>query len=200
MKSGKFFENKKELKTFDFKEWNIQWVTKDKILFTSKPSKNTRSVSLVYNLKDNSFRIISQSILAGSSLANNDFSKILYSGVIAGKYTLAVYDIKENKRTILNTITLVDKCVWSKNNIDVYCAIPVSGLNLEQPDSWYRGYNNFTDNIFKINTELNFTELVYFRIGEEPEFDITSLKLDSSEGYLYWIDKVTDFAWSYRIF
>ncbi len=192
--------NTEKIFDFDFQEWNIQWVSKNEILFNSMPSRKTHSISMILNLKDKTFRKISRPLLAGNALANYDFSKILYSGIFSGQYTLLIYDQKKKLRTPLNISTLVDKCVWSKNNIDVYCAVPRAPLTLDQPDAWYRGYQYFTDNIYKINTETGFSFLIYSQRSGDPKFDILDLNLDASENYLYWIDKRTNTAWSWQIY
>ncbi len=199
VKSNKLGDNPKKIKKFDFFEWNINWVDSNKILFTSKPSKETHSIAMELNLNNGSFIKKSKSLLAGNSLPNRDYSKILFSGINGENIFLMIWDKDKDSRKITRISTVVDKCVWSKNNIDVYCAVPIRGLDKNQPDSWYRGYNYFNDRIFKINTNTLKSELIYSNRGNDPHFDMVNIALDATERYIYWIDKKTRFAWSWQI-
>ncbi|HIP21686.1 MAG TPA: hypothetical protein EYG72_01905 [Candidatus Pacebacteria bacterium] len=74
-------------------------------------------------------------MLAGNGLPNNSFTKILYSGKdFNQKFHLYVYDIKKDELRDLRVETLVEKCVWSKNNTDAYCGVPNSGVKSDEPD------------------------------------------------------------------
>jgi hypothetical protein len=133
--------------------------------------------------------------LAGNGVPNYSFSKILYSAKdTGGEMKLNVYNKIDGSVRDLNIKTFVDKCVWSKNNINVYCAVPDDNISVYEPDLWYKGYTNFTDSVYKINTETGESELIVDPFEYDQDFDLVKLKLDNNEKYLYFIDSKTDFA------
>ncbi len=198
--SGSFGEDKKQVFESELNEWNINWKNSNYILLNSKPSSETYTLSFKLNTKNGSFGKISEALLSGNGLPNNSFTKILYSGKdYNNQFHLYIYNIKDDKLTDLNIQTLVDKCVWSKNNIDVYCGVPNDGVKSDEPDSWYKGYTDFSDSIYKINTENLSSELIFNSYSEGKSFDISKIYLDDFESYIYFIDSMTDFAWSYKL-
>ena len=198
--AGSFAENKKQIFESELNEWNINWKNPNDILLNSKSSSETYTLSFKLNPINGSQKKISEAILAGNGLPNNSFTKILYSGKdFNQKFHLYVYDIKKDELSDLRIETLVEKCVWSKNNIDVYCGVPNGGVKSDEPDQWYKGYTDFSDSIYKINTRDNSSELIFDSYSESKRFDISKIYLDDFEDYVYFIDSMTDFAWSYEL-
>jgi hypothetical protein len=43
------------------------------------------------------------------------------------------------------------------------------------------------------------SEVIFNAFSEGKDFDIIKMKLDYFEDYVYFIDSMTDFAWSYKL-
>ena len=160
--STKNSKEKKEIFSSVLKEWNFSFNNKNKILLTTKNSGTAKSISFSLGVKNGSFKKISKSRIGLNAVSNYDFSKILYSQKNnLNTYVLIIDDLKTKKQKEFNISTFVEKCVWSQNNIDFYCAIPrnISGNN--QPDDWYKGKNYFRDDILKINSESGLIEVIF---------------------------------------
>ncbi len=195
-------ENKRKIFSSKLKEWNFDFSSANKILATTKTSSKAYSIPFSLNVKTGELIQLKNKKKSLNSNVNYDFSKILYSFAERnGQRNILIdfFDDKNNEEKILNLnmATFVEKCVWSSNNIYLYCAVPIVMDSENQPDDWYKGKNYFQDNIYKIDTEHFTVELVFDSRLKNKSFDIIDLKIDDREKYLYWIDKKTDFAWSF---
>ncbi|MCK5588751.1 MAG: hypothetical protein KAI16_00365 [Candidatus Pacebacteria bacterium] len=189
--------NKKEVFSNPIEEFNINWYHPDNIFLSTKASKDADSVFFNLNLKNNTMSLIDTSIVGGVGLPNDNLSKVLYSGFVDTNNTIKLFTIDtiNKSKYVYDSKTLVEKCVWSKDNIHVFCAIP-NYLDKNQPDSWYKGKNYFSDEVRKINTKSGSEEYIFIPETQEELFDMIDLKLDSTERFLYFKDKKTDFYWS----
>jgi len=198
--STKGAEEKKEIFTSDLKEWNFNFNNPQNIFLSNKVSSNTVSIPFSLNTKTAKLTKIIPAEMALNGIPNYDFSKIVFSQRDAlGKPELILFNTRTKEKKKLVISTFVEKCVWSKNNVDIYCGVPTGGISKSQPDDWYKGKNYFRDDIYKINTNDFSIEITFDSLIEEKRFDIVDLKIDDRERYLYWKDKITDFIWSYRL-
>ncbi len=200
IRSDSFGQEKKQIFVSKLHEWNINWKNQNHILLNLKPSSESYTLFWDLNAKTAYKNKILNPVMAGDGLPNYDFSKIIYSGKkYDGSYLIRVYDLKTKSSKEIKLSTFAEKCVWSKNNIDFYCAVPNDGVNSNEPDAWYMGYTDFSDSIYKINALTGEKELIFDSYTYGKNFDIVKLKLDSYEDYLYFIDSNTNFAWSFKL-
>ncbi len=193
-------ENKEIVFSNPFKEWNITFQNPRYITLSNKVSFGAKSMVYIIDVEKGTKQDIDLFKTALNVLPNYDFSKILYSyRDEEGKVKLALRDLKNNQSSDLFVSTFVEKCVWSQNNIDIYCAVPRMEIGAEEPDDWYMGKTFFRDDIVKINSENLMPETIFDSYGENKNFDIIDLKLDNSEKYLYWKDKKTWNYWSWDL-
>jgi hypothetical protein len=198
--STKKAEDKKEIFTSLLKEWNISFNNVNNILISNKVSSTTQSIPFLLNTKTTQLSQVVSGRTALQGIPNYDFSKIVFSYRNAfNKLEMSVYDVKTKEERVIEVSTFVEKCVWSKNNIDIYCGVPIDFISDKQPDDWYKGKKYFKDDILKINTDNLEVDVILDSILEEKTFDIIDLKIDDREKYLYWKNKITDFVWSYRM-
>lgn len=90
----------------------------------------------------------------------------------------------------LETPTIVEKCVWAKNNVNIFCAVPASlRAGTVMPDDWYAGRVSTQDSFFKINaTTGEKTKLAGF---EEfvVSYDVSNLILSEKEDKLFFTNR-----------
>src|SRR3989344_2465460 len=99
-----------------------------------------------------------------------------------------------------NTNTLADKCVWSKKEISVYCAIPNQIPNGAYPDDWYRGTLQTEDFLKKI--DLN--NIIYYNTADlskesGEKIDVVDIMLSPDDTHLIFRNKTDGFLWLLRI-
>ncbi|MEK7175582.1 MAG: hypothetical protein AAB693_02140 [Patescibacteria group bacterium] len=192
--------NNKKLEIFDsqFTEWLSQWPNQKIISLTTKPSARVLGYMYIIDPDKKDFNRILGNINGLTTLMSPDGNFVLYSG---NNLLLQSYNIETKTSTSLGIKTMPEKCVWAKNNIEIYCSIPNSVGGGEYPDIWYQGEISFTDQIFKINTETGKTNLLVDPISIEGGENIDGIKLalDENENYLFFVNKKDSFLWQLKI-
>lgn len=194
------FEDGKKYQIFtsSFSEWSSQWASDQKIFLTTKPSWSVAGSLFSLDIKNGNLTKLFGGVDGLTTLSNSDGSFVLYSASLNTGPKLWVLDTKDNKTKDLNTYGLPEKCVWSQNDIYVYCAIPntVKGNNF--PDSWYQGLSSFDDFFVKINTQTLEKNTLANSKNEIP-VDAVSLFLNKEESELFFTNKKDSTLWSLSI-
>jgi hypothetical protein len=132
--TNKKSENKKEIFSSELKELNFSFNNSKNIFMSTKNSADSDSVAFSIDTKNAKLKRVISGTKSLNGLPNKDFSIILYSQKSKyGKYILQTHDKNGKFLKEFNFSTFIEKCVWSKNNIDFYCAVPrkIKGI---QPD------------------------------------------------------------------
>ncbi|MBI2635084.1 MAG: hypothetical protein HYW79_00890 [Parcubacteria group bacterium] len=96
---------------------------------------------------------------------------------------LAVHSKKGEEKNLSGISTVIDKCAWASDSINVFCAVPENwpeGMVL--PDDYYKRVDLTVDNIWKINTETEEKRLLASGLG-----DIKNLIIDKNEDNMFFI-------------
>lgn len=182
-------KTKKQIFTSEFTEWIPQWINKQAIYMTTKPSYNIEGSLYGLNISNGALTKIFGNIQGLTTLASNDGSRVLYNKSTNNGPLLNIF--KNNTQNSLSLYGLPEKCVWSKDNINIYCALPTSINTVRLPDLWYQGKVSFDDMIVKINTENLENSLIY----EESSVDAINLKLNANEDTLFFVNKKDNTLW-----
>jgi hypothetical protein len=133
------------------------------------------------------------------TLASPSGKSILYSGYGTGILTLGVYSTLTRDTLALPLITLADKCVWTKKEDALYCAVP-RNFGTGVPDGWLQGAVTFADRIWKIDLTTRLATLVYDPIEtNNVELDAVELALDAENLTLTFVDKKSASLWSIEL-
>jgi hypothetical protein len=186
--------DKREVFTSPFSEWISQWANEEKIYLTTKPSYLYKGSLFEYNIKTKKIEKILGGILGLTSLSNNDGTKILFNEVAEYGSVLKILDTKTKEIKETNIYGLPEKCIWSINNIDVYCATPNNKVG-EVPDIWYQGLLSFNDSFIKINGDTGFSSNI-LNSEEITPVDAINLFLSENENQLFFTNKKDYTLWS----
>lgn len=181
-----------------FTEWLSSWVNDDNIYLTTKPSYLVAGNTYNLNNKTGSMTKVLGGIYGLTTLPNNDGSMVLLSSSSDIGPTLQIFDIYKHKTESLNTYGLSEKCVWSKDNINIYCALPSKIQKQGYPDIWYKGEVSFDDYFAKINT-INKETTVLGAPSSGESIDGIKLFTDENETTLFFINKKDSTLWSLDI-
>jgi hypothetical protein len=184
--------------TSSFSEWLPQWVTDQKIYLTTKPSYMVEGSVFSLNIKNGILSKIFGGVTGLTTLSNNDGTSILFGAALKTGPTLNIFNIKDHTSTDLNVYGLPEKCIWSSDNINVYCAIPNTIVGTQYPDSWYQGLVSFDDRFVKINTETNEVVTLANSSNDTP-IDGIKLFLNKDESKLFFLNKKDYKLWSLDI-
>jgi len=99
----------------------------------------------------------------------------------------------------LRTSTIADKCVWSKDDRSVFCAIPQEiSPNAVWPDDYYKGRVIVNDDFYKINLETN-EKTKIAGSSELTGYDAQELFLSPKEDYLFFVNRRDGLLYSLRL-
>ncbi|MCK4386785.1 MAG: hypothetical protein KAV41_01710 [Candidatus Pacebacteria bacterium] len=192
-------ENKKQLFTSPLREWLIAPVDKQRVSFTTKPAAGVRGYSFLFNTKTNSFDKVLDNKLNLSTLTNSVLD-ILYfqNGSLGPK--LYIYDNQKKINRRLPLSAFPEKCLWSADNVHIYCGLPSGDLSNKDLDRWYKGQTSFSDDIWKIDTETDALELLISPAEfSSAQIDAIKMSSDENEEYLLFINKKDFSLWSLRL-
>lgn len=142
------------ISNFRLRDIILSWPKANQIGITSKPSGLLAGAAWVLDTRTLSFSKIMDSFFGLETLWSPDGNTVAYSFV---DQNASNPEIKVNKNGNIKEIdavsTLIGKCAWANDSVNLYCAVPKSwpeGMVL--PDDFYKKTRLTNDDIWKINT------------------------------------------------
>lgn len=196
---GTFGETKRDsVFVSPFTEWLPEWTNNSGIYLTTKPSYVVNGSIFLLNTTNKTLSKIFGGVPGLTTLVNKSGTLILYGTSTPKGPELAVFDINNNTTKNLNLFGLPEKCVWSTDNINVYCALPSLITGNQYPDSWYQGLISFDDYFAKINTQTG-DKITIANSSNEIPVDATFLFLDKTENNLFFTNKKDYTLWGLKL-
>lgn len=126
-------------------------------------------------------------------LWSNDGNKFLRSSVSqkgTSNLILESCEVKTGKCINMNLPTMASKCTWSKNNKNVYCAVPVNvDKNLLMPNDYLNDKFYTKDFFWKVSIENGKKEKLVDEKYAKEDLDASSLLISPNEDFLFFINK-----------
>lgn len=99
----------------------------------------------------------------------------------------------------LNLGALAEKCVWSGDNKNIFCAAPKEIPQFAvMPDDYYKGIFRSTDYFIRINTEtLEKNWLINPNLT--GDYDASDLFLSPDENYLFFVNRIDGLLYSLKM-
>jgi hypothetical protein len=182
-------------------EWLISWPKEGIITLNTKPSAQIPGYMYFLNSQTGDLSKILGNINGLTTKTNKGATEVLYSDSTRGAPKLFLYIIKTGESKQLPWNTFPEKCSWSSTDAKVvYCAVPKGFTPGDYPDQWYQGLVNFTDDIWMINTDTLASTLVFdFQKETNNNIDVTDLQVDSTDNYLFFVNKADLTFWSLNL-
>jgi hypothetical protein len=168
------------------------------ITLTTKPAGSISGFMYFLNSQTGSFSRVLGDIKGLTTKTNSTATEVLYSDSARDTPRLYLYNLKKAESKLLPWNTFPEKCLWSNTDTKIiYCAVPKNFEAGDYPDLWYQGLTNFTDDIWRINTDTGASTLV-FDIQKETNnsIDAINLQLDKNDNYLFFTNKTDLTLWS----
>ena len=185
-----------------FTEWVSDWNYDNSIELTTKPSYRAKGYNYHLNPKTGRYFKSIKERNGITILASPDGKKLLVVESLDNTVRVSIHNKDTNRTRPLVIQTFVEKCVWSDDSQNLYCAVPNSlAYGNEYPDIWYQGLESYTDSLWEINSQT-FEENVLSNIivDYNQNIDVEHIAVDKNSDYLYFIDKKTEHLWSYRLY
>jgi peptidoglycan hydrolase-like protein with peptidoglycan-binding domain len=181
-----------------FTEWLSQWDNNGRIFLTTKPSYNVLGSMFLLNAANKTITKVFGGIDGLTTLVNKNGALVLYSTSTKTGPKLGIFDTNKHSTKDLDTYGLPEKCVWSNDNISVYCAVPNTIVGSQYPDLWYQGLVSFDDYFVKINI-LTGDKITIANSVDGTPVDGTYLLLNNTEDLLFFTNKKDSTLWSLDI-
>lgn len=181
-------------------EWLSFWPNASTITVATKPTGTLPGFMYSIDVNKKSFDKVLGGIVGLTTKMSPDGKTVLYSASIANGVRLYSYDMTKKVATDLGISTFPEKCVWLKDSMIAYCAVPKSFSSGVYPDIWYQGRTSFSDVLWRINLGTGSYEvLVDPEKSQSISIDMINLSLDPSEKYILFTNKKDGLLWNYSI-
>jgi len=165
----------------------LAWPKISQISLTVRPSGLTPGSVWTLDARNLVFTKMLGGLNGLETLWAPDGNSFIYSYTDQNGYNpkLAIYNKKGEKKHLNDISTVIDKCAWASDSINVFCAVPKNwpeGMVL--PDDYYKRVNLTVDDVWKINTETGEKNLLASDLG-----DIKNLIIDNSESNIFFINR-----------
>ena len=174
----------------------LKWPNTNNVALIGKPSGLAAGGLWFLDVRNSNIRKIIGDFFGLEALFSPDGNSFIYSYVDQNgrDLRLAVYK-NGNQKIISNISTLVDKCVWTKDLINIFCAVPkLWPDSAVLPDDYYKNAFSTSDDIWKINTEIGEKTLIFQYIGS-----ISNLAVSNDESHIFFISKENQFLYKLNI-
>jgi len=174
----------------------LKWPNTNNVALIGKPSGLAVGGLWFLDIRNSNIRKIIGDFFGLEVLFSPDGGSFIYSYVDQNgrDLRLAVYK-NGNQKIISNISTLVDKCVWTKDLINIFCAVPkLWPDSAVLPDDYYKNAFSTSDDIWKINTETGEKTLIFQYIGS-----ISNLAVSNDESHIFFISKENQFLYKLNI-
>lgn len=132
-------------------------------------------------------------------LPSSSGKQVAYSYLTGQSVTAGILDVEKRTTTTLPIALLPEKCVWAKDELSVYCAVPRT-MSGTWPDSWYQGTVSFSDRIWKIDLASRTAILIVDPlVVADVAIDAVSLSLDDASDVLLFTNKKDGSLWAYDL-
>ncbi len=171
----------------------IEWIKSDEVLFTNKPTSKEAGDAYLLNIKNKELKRIIKDKFGLAVLVSPKGDKLLFSETDnqGQESRLKVADLKDGSVQQLNFFTLPEKCVWSQDNRNLFCAVPRAiPETAKLPDDYHQDKIVFKDNFWKINLDTQeIVELYQAKDSDSQFYDAQDLNLPIMEDYLIFVNK-----------
>jgi len=175
---------------------NLLWPKNNILSITSKPSGLITGNLWILNTANLGLTKLIGELFGLEALWSPDGNNFIYSHTDQNGQGLKLAIYKNGVlKNVNNVSTLVDKCAWAKDSINIYCAIPQSWPDWATlPDDYYKNAFLTVDDLWKINAETGEKNLVFQGIG-----DISNLDINSNNDSLIFISRNSRFLYQLNL-
>lgn len=180
-----------ELETDNLKMGHIPQSAKS--FFYLKPDANRESNLTIIPIVGNELEKKGTPKFGSQYLWSNDGGKFLRSSVAQKGSSSLLLEVCEARSEVcknLNLPTMATKCVWAKDNKNIYCAAPVNlPENILLPNDYIDNKIFTKDTFLKINTDSGKKEKVIEDKLIKDSLDASELLLSAKEDFLFFVDR-----------
>lgn len=191
-------KNPRTVLSNQLRDASIFWVTPDKISFVTAPSGRAEGFLFAYGRGPGSFNQVLGPRFGLTARWSPDGSKVLasFTNRTGANPQLALFDAAGKELQRLSLVTLPDKCVWSPDSKDIYCAVPrKTSPDTTWPDNYLRGELASSDRVIDINPDTGDVTPVL----DEGTLSLSNLFVTKDKSLLFFINRTDGTLWRYKL-
>lgn len=165
----------------------LEWPKTNQISAVSRPSGTTLGNLWVLNTGTGGISKLIDGLFGLEVLWSPDGESFIYSYTDQNGQNpkLALYNKKGVTKTFGNIQTIVDKCSWLDDSLNIYCAVPGNWpAEAVLPDDYYKKAFTTQDEIWKINVETESKDIIASKLG-----NINNLIIDEAQDFLMFVSR-----------
>lgn len=171
----------------------------DSFVAYTKASLGSNGYAFLVDGKTGSFERLVGPLAGLTALPSPSGKKVLLGYRSGSTLRLEILDVATRTSTVLPIATLTEKCVWSADETDIFCAVP-RALSGALPDDWYQGAVVFSDRFWKVDVVNRLaTLLIDTRELAQIEVDAVSLAIDDTSRVLVFTNKSDGSLFAYEL-
>lgn len=178
-----------------FNEWMPQYSNKNLITMTTYASAGIDGYMYGLNPISKTFKKLLGPLQGLTTLTNPSGTYSLISTSGQNGLTFGLTNLTNGSTTSLPFKTLPEKCAWYSDDV-LYCGVVTSFPNATYPDDWYKGLVNLSDTLWSYTVS---TKEARQLATPTQAIDIVKMEAFPDTEYLFFINKITNELWSYRI-
>lgn len=178
-----------------FGEWMPQYVNKNLITMTTYAAGSVDGYMYGLNPVNQTFSKILGPLKGLTTLTNPAGTQTLISTIDNGFPVTRLVNITNGTSQSVPFVVLPEKCSWYSNDT-FYCGVTSSFPKGVYPDDWYKGLVSLSDTIWSYTISTKEAR----QVAIPPQtLDIIKMESNPDAGYLFFINKINNELWSYRV-
>jgi hypothetical protein len=175
----------------DYRKVSIAPVPQTSLIsFWNYPGALTESSLVIVNPGSQEKTTLFSGRKGADYLWSPDGNKLLSSFVSENSLMLVTSDREKEEVTDLKLPTMASKCVWAKNNKDIFCALPSDiPADSSMPDDYLNKNVLTKDSFWKVNTKNGKKKRIVDMEDITENIDASSLLLSPKEDVLFFINR-----------
>ncbi|MDO8443735.1 MAG: hypothetical protein Q7S78_02010 [Candidatus Azambacteria bacterium] len=189
-------KNQKTLfQNFPLRDIILSWPKTNQIAITSKPSGLVAGGLWTFDIITLKLTKILDNLPGLEVIFSSSGDNFIYSFVDPNGQNPILMAFKKGVSKNQNISTMVDKCAWAGDSINIYCAVPKSWPDsVVLPDDYYKSAISTIDDIWKINAETGAKNVIFENVG-----DASNLAASGGEDNLIFILKNSGFLYKLKL-
>jgi peptidoglycan hydrolase-like protein with peptidoglycan-binding domain len=181
--------------TSSFNEWLPQYVNKNLITMTTYASGTVGGYMYGLNPTTQTFSKILGPLQGLTTLTSPDGVHAIIATTENNTLVTRVVNLTTGTSETAPFVVLPEKCSWYSNDL-FYCGVTQSFPTATYPDDWYKGLVNLSDTLWSYT--LSTKESAQIAVPSQV-LDIIKMESYPDSEYLFFINKITNELWSYRV-
>lgn len=175
----------------------VSWPLPDKIYLHEAPARGVKASLFSLDYPSGNLKKIIADEFGLAAKISLDGQKILYQTTDENGKNLKLLVISsDGSKKEISTATLVEKCLWSSDSQNIFCAAPQKLSEFAVwPDDYLAGRVSVQDDFYLIDA-LTGKKTKIAESNDRQSFDAAELTLSPQEDFLFFIDRQTGFIYS----